>query len=1178
VNLSRPGLTARIFAAIVLFAATLLAALGYLAYRSGEASLKSAALSELLSIAIIKESAVREWFAELAGDAETLASLANLRHLVEQLDGDATRAAQARRALEAEFAVLGALPVERRFMLQLLDPTTGKIRVGHDHALDRLSADLPALWERGRIGSDVHTLVHHGELGRPLAVVSTPVFDHAGGVRAVLVAWREIAELQQIVRTRSGLMATDDVYLIDEQRRVLTQPRLRPRDGEAAAPLDTVATRRCVAGNRGTTVADDYRGVSALIVYRWLPEYRLCLVAKQDTAEVLAPAQAFGRQLALLSGLILLVAATLALVLSRTIVQPLRRLLAGIARFSSGESELRLSVRGQDELAQLAGEFNAMASTISARETQLRQAAERLEDQVAERTAELQASETMLNQFFTLSLDLLAIASPEGRFVRLNPAWTQVLGYELHELLDHPLVQFVHPDDHATMSNEIERLVRGNCSIQLEIRYRRKDGGYRRLLWRAAPSAETGLIYAAAVDITHIREAEAALQQAKDAAEAGSRAKSEFLANMSHEIRTPLNGVLGTVGLLARTALSTSQRELVGLARASGETLLTIINDILDLSKIEAGKLQIERVPFDLLRTVEEVSGMVGLQAAQKALELIVRYPADVPRHLIGDPVRIRQVLVNLTNNAVKFTERGHVLIDIAGRRLEDGGADMTISIEDTGIGIAPALRERLFQKFSQADTSTTRRYGGTGLGLAISSQLVGLMGGRIELDSDEGRGSTFRIVLTLACQHDMPPAPPVPTRLAGLHVLVVDDNDVNLRVLREQLLALQMRVDSCNSGREALHRMREMQAAGDPYRIAILDHVMPELDGETLGRAIRADPLLGDVTLLMLTSMGSENSDRLRRLGVAACVVKPVRQSELRDALMGAMGADIGSTDAAGGAAAGPSSGGATGSRVLVVEDNVTNQYVASMMLRDLGCDVELAGNGEEALAKIERRGFDLVFMDCEMPVMDGFQATAAIRARDDTLAEIPIVAITAQAMQGDRERCLMAGMNDYIVKPLDPAALRDALLRWVPIAQERKGPTAAARVPRKDIDQAQQGLDPVVVARLRELAAGTEPKLFEQIYQSFVKDGEARLQVMQQALDSGDSDAVRRMAHALKGAAANVGAQHVASMAQQLYQEAAAGLSPLTAQQAGQLRQAFDQIAVTIRSWFDPRGGAKP
>jgi len=723
--------------------------------------------------------------------------------------------------------------------------------------------------------------------------------------------------------------------------------------------------------------------------------------------------------------------------------------------------------------------------------------------------------------------------------------------------------------------DELGALVDGFNDMLAQIQHRDAELAAYNARLETEVAARTRELSVANTDLRHLVQE---LSAAKERAEAANRAKSQFLANMSHEIRTPMNGILGMADLLLGAELQPEQRRFAEVIQQSGVSLLGVINDVLDLSKIEAGKLELEQVDFSVRDLVEEVATLFAEGAQRKGLELLCIPPLE-PIAVRADPVRLRQVLSNLVGNAVKFTERGEIVMRVTVLTTDVAHHRLRFSVSDTGIGIPAHLQERVFDAFDQADGSMTRRFGGSGLGLTIARQLVEMMGGRgIRVRSVEGQGSTFELDLRLKRAADGAEEPDETTALAGVRALVVDDNASCREFLGHQLQAWGLRAEAVASAHEALDCLRAAQSGNDPYAVALLDGVMPEMNGVELAMAIHQDPGLQGVKRVLLTSFGmpQELDQPARVAGVSQQLPKPVRAAQLlrclcevlRDPVTGhPREVTVRPAEHAEPALA------RRNARVLLVEDNTVNQEVAVATLAQLGCAVDVANNGQEALAWLQRRSYDLVFMDCQMPIMDGFETTTRIREREHKVVEdsgpaahrLPIVALTAHAISGDRDRCLAVGMDDYLTKPFARDDLLGVLRRWLPPTEEpslgsdvvapgasrpreASAPEGAvgqplARMPAISTSSTPLGstaarLDDRALAQIRGLQRPGQPSLLGKIVGLYLDGAPALLQGMREAVASGDGEALRQAAHGLKSSSANLGATQLAALCKELEQ----------------------------------------
>jgi PAS domain S-box-containing protein len=728
---------------------------------------------------------------------------------------------------------------------------------------------------------------------------------------------------------------------------------------------------------------------------------------------------------------------------------------------------------------------------------------------------------------------------PELRVSHMSDNAVRITGYSPEEMINDPGLFFsrLHPDDIPVIELAARKMVEEGFARQ-DIRFRHKDGAYRRLhgeVQRVDVSAVPSGFVGWWMDVTDIVQANEAREAAREAAEAASRAKSDFLANMSHEIRTPMNGVMGMLDLALDGDLPAEQREYLEIARLSAESLLTVINDILDFSKIEAGRLALDEIPFDLPAMLEETLSTLALRAHHKSLELALEVDPNVPAAVVGDPGRIRQVIVNLVGNAIKFTERGEVVVRVIGDSAAADTVDLHVAVCDTGIGIAPEKLAAIFEPFTQADTSTTRRFGGTGLGLAISTKLVELMRGRIWAESKPGVGSTMHFTVPLK-RTELPAAAPVGVDLRGVPALVVDDNATNRSILQGLLTRWGMKPTVVDGGLAGLALLRSESAGRNRFSLLIVDAQMPGMDGFAFVQRVREHQEWGEPAIMMLSSATfHEDVRRCREVGIDVYLTKPVRATELRESIARLLaGRGVSPDERHQQRSTHPATAGLPpGLRVLLAEDNPVNQQLALALLRKHGAAVTLAADGREAVKAFESESFDVILMDVQMPELDGLEASRLIRSREAPGARVPIIALTARAMAGDREACLAAGMDSYVPKPIRAAELLNAINQALGLPSDGlrhptgRGSQRFAVAPREG--------PAIDLGDFREIT-GDDADLMGQMLQAFRADAPRHVTRITEGIAASDAGMVRDAAHTLKGAASAIGARAMRELADEL------------------------------------------
>lgn len=828
----------------------------------------------------------------------------------------------------------------------------------------------------------------------------------------------------------------------------------------------------------------------------------------------------------LLTGGLAALSLLIAFLTYRHIVGPLARLRSLAEEVGATKDySRRIDYDSSDELGRLATSFNDMLSELD--RTNQREIAEQAEKSTRTRLS------TLLKRSPAVVYSFQASGNFSPTFVSDNIE--TLLGYTAEDYLTEPSFwrSHVHPEDLPRVEDEQEHLFENGQHV-VEYRFRKEDGSY---CW---VSDEQHLILDADdhpvevvgswSNIDTKKAAERALVEANEA-------KSAFLANMSHEIRTPMNAVIGLSHLALKTDLQPRQRDYVTKIKHSGEHLLGILNDILDFSKVEAGKLDVEAVDFDLDKVLENVGNLISEKASAKGLELIFDIDPSVPKHLRGDPLRIGQILINFCNNAVKFTDEGEVVVRANVVEEHPDGSLIAFSVSDTGIGLTEDQIGRLFQAFEQADVSTTRKYGGTGLGLAISKSLAELMRGDVDVTSEPGKGSTFRFTARLGKATAAPRRRVLQSDLRGRRVLVIDDNSQARHVLSGMLENMSFNVDEAPSGEEAIEMVQQGTESGASYDIIFVDWQMPGIDGIETGDRIRASFEIGTAPhLVMVTAYGREDVlKQAEQSGFENVLIKPVTSSILFDTAISALGAEVEATEA-GPAVSSFDIGQIRGARVLLVEDNEINQEVAIGQLEDAELFVDLAENGAVAVRLVGENDYDAVLMDMQMPVMDGIEATEAIRS-DERFGDLPIIAMTANAMAADRKRCLDAGMNDHIGKPIDPDTLLGVLQQWIKRPDDDKAPPqnkaqASAPAKSKDPMEAPLTIAGVDVTNALKRTGGNRAR-YETLLRRFAHQQENAVEAVRHSLSTGDVAAAERASHSLKGAAGTLGAMALADAA---------------------------------------------
>jgi two-component system sensor histidine kinase/response regulator len=1144
-RLWKKSLMVRMVSYFLLLSLVTVGVVGYIAYVRSTEALKKSVFDRLSVVTTFKGDELSRWVDEQRLNVVFLASLSEVRTAAQTLMSrekteDGYRAAYADLAQCLKNVMANKSDLQEIF---ILTDVGGQVVISSDPSLEGQYRVRDIYFTQGRLSTYVQSVYASPITLKPTLTIATPLLDATGRRLGVLAVHMNLNQMDRIIMQHAGLGESGETYLVDSSNVFVSAERF----GRLEYPrgVHTEGIDSAIQGHDGAGLYRNYAGAPVIGMYRWLKDQQMALMVEMSQEEAFGPARRLAWAILLTGFLSACVLAGGIYGLARQITRPVLAIANTAARVSSGDMTAVAPVMTEDEVGILARAFNEMThrlrllyeglqnkvAELERADGELRKYQEQLEDLVEKRTRELQ--NTLREMEAILENSLVGIMLLRNRVVaKVNRRAAEILDYSPEEMIGKGVEPYhLSEEDAGRFEKDYYRRLAEQKFIHIEYPLKRKDGSacWCQLSGKALapPDLSQGVIWVID-DITERRRAQEALQLAREEADTANRAKGDFLAHMSHEIRTPMNAIIGMSHLALQTDLTPRQLDYVEKIKSSAHSLLGIINDVLDFSKIEAGKLEMERIDFMLDEVLESLTSVTTLKAEEKGLELLFSVAPEVPPYLVGDPLRLGQVLINLTNNAIKFTEKGEIVIRVEMEETSSDTARLKFSVEDTGIGLTEEQMERLFQSFSQADDSTTRRYGGTGLGLAICKRLVELMGGDIRVESKPGEGSIFSFTAAFGlsrkrCDRTLPSAD-----LHAMRALVVDDNETSRQILQANLAGFHFQVETAPSGPQALEVLERATREGNPFDLVLMDWKMPRMDGIETSMRIKNNPGLARIpAILMVTAYGREEiMQQAREAELDGFLIKPVNQSVLFETILSIFGKEQTQRLTTSNGRMPDSSvlAGIHGAHVLLVEDNVLNQQVASELLEAAGFKVSVAGNGREAVDAALENAYDLVLMDIQMPEMDGLEATRLIRSNEH-LKGLPIVAMTAHAMAGDREKSIDAGMNDHITKPIDPEELYATLLRWI-----EKGERVITEIPGRRVEAGSPadlpelpGID--VAEGLRKVAGNS--RVYLKVLMGFFSDYRDTASAVHAAVTGGRLEEAGRTAHTIRGVAGNIGAR---------------------------------------------------